>query len=101
MCNLYRMDDRDWVNKWAQDVESLINLMPIRSTRINGHPSSETPPTVGNSSRTADGACPLRSTCRGRQPKPALRSFEKRAFQWTWTNSCGWSRTAALPTFVI
>ncbi|CCM76883.1 SOS response-associated peptidase [Rhizobium mesoamericanum] len=28
MCNLYRMDDRDWVNKWAQDAESLINLMP-------------------------------------------------------------------------
>jgi len=28
MCNLYRMDDRDWASKWAQDVESLINLMP-------------------------------------------------------------------------
>lgn len=28
MCNLYRMDDRDWVSKWAQDAESLINLMP-------------------------------------------------------------------------
>ncbi|MGZ2505231.1 putative SOS response-associated peptidase YedK [Rhizobium beringeri] len=28
MCNLYRMEDRDWVAKWAQDAESLINLMP-------------------------------------------------------------------------
>jgi len=28
MCNLYRMEDRDWVSKWAADVESLINLMP-------------------------------------------------------------------------
>ncbi|MDM9622003.1 hypothetical protein A6U87_20965 [Rhizobium sp. AC44/96] len=29
MCNLYRMEDKDWVSKWAQDVESLINLMPV------------------------------------------------------------------------
>lgn len=28
MCNLYRMDDKDWVRKWATDVENLINLMP-------------------------------------------------------------------------
>lgn len=28
MCNLYRMEDRDWVSKWAQDVESLINIRP-------------------------------------------------------------------------
>lgn len=28
MCNLYRMEDIDWVRKWAQDAESLINLMP-------------------------------------------------------------------------
>jgi putative SOS response-associated peptidase YedK len=28
MCNLYRMEDKDWVAKWAQDAESLINLMP-------------------------------------------------------------------------
>jgi len=28
MCNLYRMEDKDWVSKWAEDVESLINLMP-------------------------------------------------------------------------
>ncbi|WP_184395315.1 SOS response-associated peptidase family protein [Rhizobium sp. BK650] len=28
MCNLYRMDARDWINKWAQDAESLANLMP-------------------------------------------------------------------------
>ncbi|MCV9966834.1 SOS response-associated peptidase [Pararhizobium sp. BT-229] len=27
MCNLYRMEDKDWVNKWAQDAESMINLM--------------------------------------------------------------------------
>lgn len=28
MCNLYRMGDKDWVRKWAADVENLINLMP-------------------------------------------------------------------------
>ncbi len=28
MCNLYRMEDKDWVSTWAKDVESLINLMP-------------------------------------------------------------------------
>ncbi|MGF9566685.1 SOS response-associated peptidase [Neorhizobium sp. JUb45] len=28
MCNLYRMEDKDWVSRWAQDAESLINLMP-------------------------------------------------------------------------
>lgn len=28
MCNLYRMEDKDWVSKWAKDAESLINLMP-------------------------------------------------------------------------
>lgn len=28
MCNLYRMEDKDWVSQWAQDAESLINLMP-------------------------------------------------------------------------
>lgn len=28
MCNLYRMEDKDWVAQWAQDAESLINLMP-------------------------------------------------------------------------
>jgi putative SOS response-associated peptidase YedK len=28
MCNLYRMDDIDWVRKWAIDAESTINLMP-------------------------------------------------------------------------
>ncbi|TCR80779.1 SOS response-associated peptidase [Rhizobium sp. BK376] len=28
MCNLYRMEDKDWVAKWAQDAESFINLMP-------------------------------------------------------------------------
>jgi putative SOS response-associated peptidase YedK len=28
MCNLYRMEDKDWVSNWAKDVESLINLMP-------------------------------------------------------------------------
>lgn len=28
MCNLYRMEDKDWVSKWAQDAEILINLMP-------------------------------------------------------------------------
>lgn len=28
VCNLYRMDDKDWVSKWAIDAESMINLMP-------------------------------------------------------------------------
>lgn len=28
MCNLYRMEDKDWVRKWALDVENMINLMP-------------------------------------------------------------------------
>lgn len=28
MCNLYRMEDKDWVAKWAQDAESMVNLMP-------------------------------------------------------------------------
>ncbi len=28
MCNHYRMDDKDWVGKWAADAESLINPMP-------------------------------------------------------------------------
>jgi putative SOS response-associated peptidase YedK len=28
MCNLYRLEDKDWVSKWARDAESLINLMP-------------------------------------------------------------------------
>lgn len=28
MCTLYRMEDKDWVAKWAQDVESVINPMP-------------------------------------------------------------------------
>ena len=35
MCNLYRMEDKDWVNKWAQDVESLINLMPAYQINPN------------------------------------------------------------------
>lgn len=28
MCNLYRLEEHDWVSKWAQDAESMINLMP-------------------------------------------------------------------------
>jgi hypothetical protein len=28
ICNLYRMEDKDWVSKWALDAESLTNLMP-------------------------------------------------------------------------
>ncbi|GGE07828.1 DUF159 family protein [Rhizobium anhuiense] len=28
VCNLYRMEDKDWVRKWAIDAESMINLMP-------------------------------------------------------------------------
>ena len=29
MCNLYRMEDKDWVSSWAKDIENLINLMPV------------------------------------------------------------------------
>ncbi|MBX5193638.1 SOS response-associated peptidase [Rhizobium sp. NZLR3b] len=47
MCNLYRMEDKDWVAKWAQDAESLINLMPAYQMNPN-----ETGPIVRN---TADG----------------------------------------------
>ncbi|NKM26951.1 SOS response-associated peptidase family protein [Rhizobium laguerreae] len=35
MCNLYRMEDKDWVAKWAQDAESLINLMPVYQMNPN------------------------------------------------------------------
>jgi putative SOS response-associated peptidase YedK len=35
MCNLYRMEDKDWVNKWAQNVESMINLMPAYQMNPN------------------------------------------------------------------
>lgn len=28
MCNLYRMTPKDWANKWAEDAESFLNLMP-------------------------------------------------------------------------
>ncbi|MDR6667947.1 putative SOS response-associated peptidase YedK [Rhizobium sp. 1399] len=47
MCNLYRMEDRDWVAKWAQDAESLINLMPAYQMNPD-----QTGPIVRN---TADG----------------------------------------------
>lgn len=35
MCNLYRMEDKDWVAEWAQDAESLINLMPAYQMNPN------------------------------------------------------------------
>jgi len=47
VCNLYRMEDKDWVAKWAQDAESLINLMPAYQLNPN-----EMGPIVRN---TADG----------------------------------------------
>jgi putative SOS response-associated peptidase YedK len=28
MCNLYHLTPTDWLNKWAQDAEGLVNLMP-------------------------------------------------------------------------
>jgi putative SOS response-associated peptidase YedK len=43
VCNLYRMEDKDWVAKWAQDAESLINLMPAYQMNPN-----ETGPIVRN-----------------------------------------------------
>ncbi|AJD46222.1 hypothetical protein RGR602_PC02202 (plasmid) [Rhizobium gallicum bv. gallicum R602sp] len=51
MCDLYRMDDRDWVNKWAQDVESLINLMP--AYQIN---PDQWAPVIRNTSAGRNGA---------------------------------------------
>ncbi|QFY63530.1 SOS response-associated peptidase (plasmid) [Rhizobium grahamii] len=61
MCNLYRMDDRDWVSKWAQDVESLINLMP--AYQIN---PDQWAPVLRN---TADGRKQL-ANCRWGLPSP-------------------------------
>lgn len=29
MCNLYRLDDKDWATRWARDAESLINPRPV------------------------------------------------------------------------
>lgn len=45
MCNLYRMEDRDWVAKWALDVESMINLRPAYQLNPN-----ETGPIIRNTS---------------------------------------------------
>ena len=28
MCNLYNLTPKDWANKWAQDAEGMVNLMP-------------------------------------------------------------------------
>ncbi|MBB1251659.1 SOS response-associated peptidase family protein [Rhizobium sp. G21] len=28
MCNLYRFNPKDWPNRWLQDAENLVNLMP-------------------------------------------------------------------------
>lgn len=28
MCNLYRFNPKDWPNRWVQDAENLVNLMP-------------------------------------------------------------------------
>lgn len=61
MCNLYRMDDRDWVNKWAQDLESLINLMP--AYQVN---PDQWAPVIRN---TADGKRQL-ANCRWGLPSP-------------------------------
>jgi putative SOS response-associated peptidase YedK len=49
MCNLYRMEDeeKDWVNKWAQDADSINNLRP--AYQMNPDPMG---PIIGN---TADG----------------------------------------------
>lgn len=61
MCNLYRMEDRDWVSKWAQDVESMINLMP--AYQIN---PDQLAPVIRN---TADGQRQL-AYCRWGLPSP-------------------------------
>ncbi|WP_431319863.1 SOS response-associated peptidase [Rhizobium sp. YTU87027] len=61
MCNLYRMDDRDWVNKWAQDAESLINPMP--AYQIN---PDQWAPVIRN---TSDGTRQL-ANCRWGLPSP-------------------------------
>ncbi|MND95762.1 hypothetical protein D3C80_880250 [compost metagenome] len=75
MCNLYRMEDKDWVSQWAKDVESLINLMPAYQMNPD-----QMGPIVRN---TADGKQQLvharwgllpRYSCRRRQPRPAPKS---------------------------
>ena len=57
MCNLYRMEDKDWVSKWAPDVEALINLMP--AYQMN-------PDQMGPIVRNTD----LRPEKSGRDPRP-------------------------------
>ncbi|SEI02134.1 hypothetical protein SAMN05216228_101654 [Rhizobium tibeticum] len=49
MCSLNRMDDRDWISKWAQDIESLVNLMP----EYQVHPDQSAP--VSGTRPTASG----------------------------------------------
>ncbi|TCL66454.1 SOS response-associated peptidase [Rhizobium sp. BK251] len=61
MCNLFRMDDRDWAAKWAQDAESLINLMP--AYQVNPDQMS---PVIRN---TTDGRRQL-ANCRWGLPSP-------------------------------
>lgn len=96
MCNLYRMEDKDWVSKWAQDAESLINLMPAYQMNPD-----QMGPIVRN---TADGKKQL-VHARWGLPSPIfvqrrLRKLEQinsrpRAKPSISTNSFAWSRTVA------
>ncbi|NEH58127.1 SOS response-associated peptidase [Rhizobium leguminosarum] len=73
MCNLYRMDAKDWVNKWAQDAERLINLMPAYQMNPD-----QVGPIVRN---TADGRRQLAHARWGvpSPPKVIGEAVEKRA----------------------
>jgi putative SOS response-associated peptidase YedK len=90
------MEDKDWDSKWAEDAESLINLMP--SYQMN---PDQMGPIVRN---TPDGRkqlvhprwglpSPMRvqeEAAEGRAAKLAAKGKPS-----IWTNSCGWSLTAA------
>jgi putative SOS response-associated peptidase YedK len=63
MCSLYRMEERDWVSKWVQDAENLINLMPPYQTNPD-----QWGPVVRN---TADGRKQI-VYCRWGLPSPTF-----------------------------
>lgn len=88
MCNLYRMDDKDWVRKWAVDAESLINPMP--AYQVN---PDQMAPIIRN---TTDGHQQLVHARWGlpapfyvlrKPPRREPRSFGRRAKRSTWISS--------------
>lgn len=63
MCNLYRKEEKDWVTKWAQDAESMINLIPAYQMNPNERVQSfATRLTVENSLFMPNGDFPLHSS---------------------------------------